>query len=216
MDDSVYEVCEHKLIHPFSLIVTGMSQSGKTYFTKKLIESRRQLIKPCPLDVVIYFSEDQPIYEDIKSDKRVKFVKGLELDLSSSHIPKLIVIDDQMTSSAQSKDVQQLFIKGVHHRNVSLVYITQNLFNQGKYARDMRLNAHYLAVFKSPMFLSSVGYLSRQLYPTNPNFVLEAYKDATKKQYSYLFIILHPNSEDDLRVRTGIFSDESEIVYAPK
>ncbi|CAL8133557.1 unnamed protein product [Orchesella dallaii] len=215
MSVKLFEIFDHQFTHPFSLIIAGMSMSGKTYFTKQLIENREILIKPTPIEVIVCYSEDQQIYSDLKVNKHIKFIKGLDFDFSENQNPKLLIIDDQMTSSAQSKEVQELFIKGVHHKNVSLVFITQNLFNQGRYARDMRLNAHYLIVFKSPMFLSSVGYLSRQFNPTHPKFVLESYKDATKKPYSYLFINLHPNCDDELRIRTGILPNESEIVYVP-
>lgn len=120
-----------------------------------------------------------------------------------------------MTSSAESKNVQDLFIKGVHHCNTSVINLTQNIFNQGKFARDIRLNTHYLVIFKSPTFYSQVAHLGRQLMPDKKNFILEAYKDATRLQYSYLFIILHPSCDDQLRIRTAILPGESEIVYSP-
>lgn len=165
--------------------------------------------------MLICYSEDQPAYKELSVDPRIRFVKGLDIDVGDKSVPKLIVIDDLMTSSSKSNEVQSLFVKGVHHCNASVIFLTQNLFNQGKYARDIRLNTHYLVIFKSPTFLSQVVYLSRQLRPDKAKFILEAYKDATARKYSYLFIILHPSCEDLLRVRSGILPNESEIVYMP-
>jgi len=46
-----------------------------------------------------------------------------------------------------SRDVCDLFTKGRHHRNISVILITKNLFHQGRFSRDISLNAKYLVVF---------------------------------------------------------------------
>jgi len=46
------------------------------------------------------------------------------------NVPTLIVLDDLM-DSAYSEKLSEIFTKGSHHRNISLVLITQNLFHQG-------------------------------------------------------------------------------------
>jgi len=43
-----------------------------------------------------------------------------------------------------------MFTKISHHRNVSVVYLTQNVFDKNKYARTISLNAHYLVLIKNP------------------------------------------------------------------
>ena len=52
--------------------------------------------------------------------------------------------------------VANLFTKGSHHRNVSVVFLAQNLFPKNKFARTMRLNAHYIVLFKNPERCESV------------------------------------------------------------
>lgn len=184
-------------------------------FTKKIIENINSLIFPVPKEIFICYAIFQEAYAELSKNTAIKFIEGLEFDLKNDELPKLIIIDDLMTSSAQNKNVQELFIRGVHHNNTSVIFLTQNLFNQGKYARDMRLNTHYLTIFRSPTFLSQVSHIGRQLMPEKKNFILEAYKDATKHLYSYLFLILHPACEDQLRVRAGILPGETEIIYLP-
>ena len=44
----------------------------------------------------------------------------------------LIVIDDQMIEAGKDNRIVNLFTKGSHHRNLSVIYIVQNLFHQGK------------------------------------------------------------------------------------
>ena len=80
-----------------------------------------------------------------------------------------------------------LFTKGWHHRNVSMVFLAQNLFPKNKFARTMSLNAHYMVLFKNPRDASQFANLARQMYPKQWQFAVEAYKDATREPYSYLF-----------------------------
>jgi len=50
--------------------------------------------------------------------------------------PCLIILDDVL-NEVYSKDVCDLFTKGNHHRNISVILITQNLFHQGRFRRDI-------------------------------------------------------------------------------
>jgi len=45
---------------------------------------------------------------------------------------------------------------------------------------------------------------------------VEAYKDATRVPYSYLFVNLRPEQDEDLRLRTNIFPGETGYVYVSK
>jgi len=62
--------------------------------------------------------------------------------------PCLIILDD-LLDVAYSKDVCDLFTKGSHHRNISVILITQNLFHQANYFRYISLNAKYLVFLKT-------------------------------------------------------------------
>jgi len=48
-----------------------------------------------------------------------------------------------------NRSVTDLFTKGSHHRNISEIYIVQNLFNKRKEHRTISLNSHYIVVFKA-------------------------------------------------------------------
>jgi hypothetical protein len=54
------------------------------------------------------------------------------------------------------------------------------------------------------------------MYPGCGQYLIEAYKDATEKAYSYLLIDLHPQTEDKYRLRAKIFPDERQVVYVKK
>jgi hypothetical protein len=73
----------------------------------------------------------------------------------------------------------------------------------------MSLNAHYIVLIKNPRDANQVATLARQMYPINSKFMLEAYKIATEKSYGYLLIDLKPDTDEKFRLRTNIFSDDT-------
>ena len=71
----------------------------------------------------------------------IEFVKGIPSDLEHDtffDINKrtLMAIDDQMEDAGGDKNFC----------NLSVIYIVQNLFHQGKDSRSIDLNSHYLVV----------------------------------------------------------------------
>ena len=64
----------------------------------------------------------------------IEFVKGIPTALEQDayldvNIRNLIVIDDQMIEAGKDNRIANLFTKGSHHRNPSVIYIVQNLFH---------------------------------------------------------------------------------------
>jgi len=66
--------------------------------------------------------------------------------------------------------VTQIFTKTSHHMEVSVLYLTQNIFYGEKQNRTIGLNAHYLVLFKNPRDATQVSHLARQMYPGKTNF----------------------------------------------
>jgi hypothetical protein len=206
-----------KFIAPFTMIVSGATMSGKTELVKIIILNAEKIIKPKPVNIVISYSVDQTEYKELQN-YGVKLVHGLEFEIEDflPHTPSLLIIDDQMDDAITNEKINELFTKGVHHRNVSVIILQQNVFPQGKYGRTIRLNAQYLILMRSPMFLSQVMSLGRQLFPGKSKFLLDAYKKATAEPYSYLVVNLHPLCDDQLRITEGLFSESEKIIYLPK
>ena len=80
-----------------------------------------------------------------------------------------------------------LFTKYVHHLNMSVIYIVQNLFNCAKNHRTMLLNANYIVLFKNPRDKAQVSFLARQVFPHRPKILQQAYNDMMRDPHSYLF-----------------------------
>jgi hypothetical protein len=127
----------------------------------------------------------------------------------------IIVLDDLMEHIVDDKNAQALFTKYCHHYNMSCVFITQNIFAQGKCARTIALNTHVLVIFANRRDKTQVRTLARQQAPINPKAMIEAYEDATSKKYGYIIIDCSPGideSDDMFRWRTNIFPDDSDPV----
>jgi hypothetical protein len=111
--------------------------------------------------------------------------------------------------------VSELFTKGSHHLNISLVLITQNLFYQGQSSRTLSLNSKKITVFKNPRDKSQIVYLARHVYPKNISSFHKAYTEACKDLHSYLFFDWTQSITDLPRFRTKIFPWELTEVFAP-
>jgi hypothetical protein len=80
-----------------------------------------------------------PSFESV-SVRRIQFHEGVPENFENEEgKPALIILDDLLTE-VYSEKVCLLFTQGCHHRNISVILITQNLFQQGRYCRDISLN----------------------------------------------------------------------------
>lgn len=199
--------------HPFTCLVAGSSGSGKTFFVQKMIESKKDMIHPTPERIVWAYSIWQPIFDTMPG---VEFVEGLpEADIFDPRTNNLLVIDD--LQGEENKSVCKWFTKVSHHKNVSVFYLVQNLFDKSKEHRTISLNSHYMVLFKNPRDASQITHLAQQMYPTNVRFMQESYRDATAtKAHSYLLVDAKQNTDPEYRLRTTIFPGEIEHVYLPR
>jgi hypothetical protein len=193
--------------------VAGPTSSGKTWFVFKLIKHVDDMITPPPEKIIYCYGEFQPSFLEFKT---VEFNEGLpNAERFDGRQRILLIIDDLMNEIDQN--VSNIFTKLSHHRNVSVIFISQNLFHKNKFVRTINLNTHYIVLFKNPRDAGQVAVLARQMYPGKSKFVVEAFEDATKEPYGYLLIDLRPETDDRYRIRTKIFPDDDiQYVYIPK
>lgn len=195
------------------MIVNGPTQSGKTVFVLKMIDNAETMIEPPPKKIMYCYTEDQPSkFHSYAFNGRVTFLKGLpSMDMFDGKQPTLLILDDLMEE--MDKTVSELFTRGSHHRDLSVVFLTQNMFPKNKHARTISLNAHYLVFYKNPRDVNQFSVLARQMYGSNYKFALEAFKDATHEPHGYLLLDLKPQTEDRFRLRTEIFPGQQTYVY---
>lgn len=201
--------------HPFTAIVAGPTSCGKTYFINKVLQHLQLLSDTTFERIIWYYDEWQPLYA-APSNTLIEYKQGApDTSEFTGTKPVLIIIDDLMRETGSS--VVDIFTKGSHHRNLSVFYITQNIFHQGKGQRDISLNANYIVFFKNPRDRAQIMHLARQLNPEEPKFICEAYRDATVKPHGYLMIDLKQDTDDDYRFVSNILPEEyPTVAYIPK
>ena len=210
--------------HPSNIFISGPSGSGKTEFVKKMIEFKEDLFDILPQRIVWCYKEWQKSYNILqeREGSNIKFIQGfpddedeIVTDPSATH---LVIFDDMLGDKDEEK-IKLWFTRKGHHRNASVVYITQNLFQQSKSSRTISLNAHYLVLFQSPRDKMQIKVLANQLQAPH---MIHAFNDATSIPHGYLLVDLKPNTPDYLRFRTHIFQNwftksdqQGPVVYFP-
>ena len=133
---------DERFQHPFTCVVAGATSCGKTEFVAKFIQHVKQMMTPSPQRMVWCYGEWQRHFDSVPN---VEFIEGLpQRENFDGTQSTLLILDDLMNETNWS--VTDLFTKESHHRDLSVVYIVQNLFNNGKEHRTISLNSHYIVV----------------------------------------------------------------------
>ena len=214
----MYSIQDFKFKHPFACMLAGPSQSGKSTLLAKILESNQSLITPAPNKIVYCYARWSDGFNKLKTiTPPILFHEGLpDIDQFSVHDNNVIVLDDLMSQVEKDKTMLELFTTDSHHSNISVFLITKNLFSQGKYSRTISLNCQYLFILNNPRDKAQIYALARQMYPTNPQFLIECYEDATSQEYGYLLMDLTQSTENKYRIQSAITPGDTRIIYEPK
>ena len=213
--------------HPFTMIISGSTGSGKTQWLLKFLHNFDELIVNGnkQINSIVYcygeINENILYLQTIKNLKNAKFstYSGLPSEefvqrkASEQENGMLLILDDLMLN-AKSGFLDSLFTKGSHNWNVSVMLVTQHLFL--KELRTARNNSHYLLLMRNPQGALQIRNLAQQLFPHKTAFFLEAYRDATSQKFSYLLVDMHPNTDENMRLKTNIYKKDLTVVYVQK
>ena len=137
----------------------------------------------------------------------IEFEKGWRHDIFDSLNPEqrnILVLDDQMGVVSSSNSVADFFTKGSKHRNLTVIYLVQNVYNQGSRQRTISLNSHYIVVFRNGRDALQFRTIRYQVCPSNGKRLVNAFTDATSKPYGYDVLDHHPSTPEDQSVVTNI------------
>ena len=204
----MFQVSNFVFHTPTTILVSGATGSGKTTWLKKVLDNL-SIFKRKPDRIVYCYGVWQPAFDDMKN---VEFREGLDIPKNNENDHMLIILDDLMTAVVESPIAHTLFTKGSHHMNITVILVVQNFFVQGKHARTITLNCHYMVIMKNPRDIQQIKLIGRQI--GQEVLIQEAYKDCMKEQYGYLLIDLSPhNINEQLRIKSHIFPQEDLVVY---
>lgn len=202
-----------RLVNAAVFQIVGPSGSGKTHFVRQLLANASTVFQK-PIGK-IYWLMGTDDSEHLKPIKNLHILKGFEPGWQDK--PKqgdVVVIDDLFAESTKEQNFNNLFTKVARHRQVTVIFITQNLFHQGGQHRTRNLNVHYLVIFKNPRDSTVINYLANQAFNRNRKFFIDAFADATEdRPHGYLFLDFTQTCPDMLRVRSDIFNPSGIIVY---
>ncbi|VDI77019.1 Hypothetical predicted protein [Mytilus galloprovincialis] len=126
---------------------------------------------------------------------------------------KVLVLDDLMVESADSKELVHLLTVGIHHNSITLIQILHNLYCKGKAMRTASLNCHYFVLFRNYRDQLQIQTLGRQIFPGQSKYFLDAYKKATSVAYRPLIIDLNPHTDKTYQLTTDRGVGQTPIVY---
>jgi Cdc6-like AAA superfamily ATPase len=203
---------------PFTCLIAGPTQSGKTTFIEKVLIDNKLLIKPNVNKIIYCYARWQTKYDQLKSlIPNIEFNEGLyDFENINSNDQTLLILDDLTHLCEKDETVLNLFTTDSHQKNISVFLLTQNIFSKGKHFRTISLNSHYLILMNNPRDRQQISNLAKQMFPKKNEFLVEAYHDATINKYGYLFVDLTQSTNQNNRVQSGILQDEIRVIYRPK
>ena len=211
MSISGKQIIDSKLQKPFRLLVGGGSGTGKSTLVKKLIDESHF---DTPFDKIIYCYPDYLDDPPLKFDQIVENKPGL-CDLQYfTTVPKnsLIIYDDLMDECGKSDEIMKLFSVIARKRNLSVIFIVQNMYEKGKQFRNIRLNATGLVLFN---FYAAHDVNKRVLrdFGVQSNVPKHLMDQIYNRPFSYLYIDIHPQRKSNFAVVKGNIFDENFSVY---
>ena len=219
---------------PFSMSISGPSQSGKSEFIVKLIEHREKLFTSKFVRIIYcqpeslahvnntFFQRIKLAFPSAELNSGLPNISKLSLDLNT--LPCLLIIDDLMTEFLDSPAMVQLLSVQVHHFNLSTIFTLQNFFATSKFGKTIMRNVNYKVYFYNRLDLRELRNISCQIVPQCPSFMQSnfnfLYKKFPNDVSHYIFVDGHFKSKvPSLYVRTHIFPDEKNeikpIIFFP-
>ena len=214
-------ISDSKLQKPFRVLISGGSGAGKSTLMETLVNKNHF---SSPFDKIYYlypeYLEEPPVlFEPI-----VDYMPGLpDLNFFSA-ISKnsLIIIDDLMSECGKSEEIMKLFSVVARKRNLSIIFLVQNIYDCSRQFRNIRLNATGFFLFNNYAAMNVNRRLLRDLGLNNliPKTLFEKiYSQA----YSYIYVDISPGRQSKFSVvRSNIFNknfsvyNKMEYIAIPK
>lgn len=199
-------------------VISGTSGSGKTCILLKMLQQKEYMFDKPIERVLLCYKIWQPIYEQFKQifGQRISFKDNLpcqeDIDfLTEGSHHSLLITDDMCKAVGDSELITSVHQVQSHHRNMSYINISHNLFSKSKFSRDQSLCVHFILVLRSPRDQSQLLFLGRQTFPHYSKAIVQAYSEVMNKSdmsHPYLFINLSPGSDPKHTLLANIFEGE--------
>ena len=140
--------------------IVGPSGCGKTELIFKMLIGNT--FYPKFNNIVFLYREKQQIYIKMEKTLGVTFKMYANLELLSSLANCLLIIDDSYEEIYNDKEYVKL-ATAWRHKNINVIYIKHNLYQQSKWSRTIDLNTTHIILFKSACGFQQVKFLGKKL-----------------------------------------------------
>ena len=194
---------------PFKWTIVGSSGSGKTHFSLEIIKNSKKIFDNPPTKLVLIYEEYQPIYDDFQKYIPTQLFQEKNVDLEEISLKqksddKLLILLDDLYFSNKLDYISEFFLVKGRHRNISLIFLTQSIYNKSS-LKNISRNSDHITLFKSIRLTEPHTFFS-QLRPGSSKVLKDIYEEATQKPHSYIDIDLSQTCPDKLRYKSDIFN----------
>ena len=202
-----------RLKENFKLFISGPSRCGKTFFISELLENIDTLAKDPPETIIYVYKIWQCKFDEMKSvvhgfiednENIIQQIKEIALGQS------IFVIFDDLINSKSLVDIATLFTVDGRHMNMSMAFLSQRMFVNNEHFRQISQNCDYFCIFKNPRNSSEIRTLAQQLTPGSLELI-EIYKEATKKPFTYLLINLTQECDPNVKYISNVFDENHSV-----
>ena len=124
--------------------VCGPSCCGKTELIFQML--LRNTFYPNFNSIYYFYQHEQPKFSSIERNLNIFFTKFSRFDFISQLENCLLVFDDSCEEIFNDKEFSKLATAG-RHRNISVIYVKHNLFQQSKWSRTIDPNTTHIILF---------------------------------------------------------------------
>ena len=202
-----------RLKENFKLFISGPSRCGKTFFVADLLQNLHTITKNTPTFIIYIYKTWQCKFDEMKNlvnifiEDEENVVEKIKEYATGKSI--LVVFDDMINSKSLST-LAALFTVDGRHMNMSLMFLTQRMFVNDEYFRQISQNCDYFVVFKNPRNSSEIRTLAQQITPGSLHLI-NIYIEATKDPFSYLFINLTQECDPNVKYLSQLFNKDHTV-----
>ena len=121
----------------------------------------KALFSPKFFSIFYFYQHEQPKFKSLEAKLNIQFTKFPSFDLISELENCLLVFDDSCEEIFNDKEFSKLATAG-RHKNISVIYVKHNLFQQSKWSRTIDLNTTHIILFKSSRDNQQIGLIGRR------------------------------------------------------
>ena len=222
MSDLIINKDDLKFRSGSTCMISGPTSSGKSTLLYQILKQAPNMFTSKPKQIIYCYGIYQSLYDQIKRTiPHIVFFEGIptssDLETWATLEPghKILVLDDLLQRAAKSIDVVDLFCQYSHHLNFSTFFLVQNLFANSKQFRTISLNTHYFLLLAQTRDSLQIQAFGKQIFGSQVNYFMDAYKKATAPRFGYLLVDVHPQGSV-YKLRTHILEQQMMSVFLPE